>query len=225
MGAARASDEVILKIAVKHPDIRGVGLFLKELAGIGLATPPGLSGFTGAGRPKPSPVVRLFSYLTPKTAVNITIDVNGTAAVHQDYIPPETSPFERPSAPLSPYDADMNIPLATLAWGRSGDKGNKANIGIIARQPDYLPYIWAALNTEKIAQIYAHFMDNPDAVTRFLLPGSNAMNIVIDTILGGGGAASLRNDAQGKGYAQILLAQSIPVSKAIAAQINGGNAE
>jgi len=225
MGAARASDEVILKIAVKHPDIRGVGLFLKELAGIGLATPPGLSGFTGAGRPKPSPVVRLFSYLTPKTAVNITIDVNGTAAVHQDCIPPETSPFERPSAPLSPYDADMNIPLATLAWGRSGDKGNKANIGIIARQPVYLPYIWAALNTEKIAQIYAHFMDNPDAVTRFLLPGSNAMNIVIDTILGGGGAASLRNDAQGKGYAQILLAQSIPVSKAIAAQINGGNAE
>ena len=56
MGTARSSDELVMKIAVKHPDMRGAGIFLKEMAGMGLATPPGLSGFTGV-RGKPSPVL------------------------------------------------------------------------------------------------------------------------------------------------------------------------
>ena len=57
--------EVVLKFAAKHQDIRAVGIMLKESVGLGLATPPGLSGFVG-GRPKPSPIVRLFSFLIDK---------------------------------------------------------------------------------------------------------------------------------------------------------------
>ena len=215
MGESRTANEVVIKVAVKHADMRGVGIFLKELSGLGLATPPGLSGFTGAGRPRPSPVVRLFSYLTPKSALAVTIDVDGTVMNHADTTCVRTTFAARPDEP-KPVKGTVDVPLIKLAWGRSGDKGNKANVGIIARKPEYLPYIWAALSEEITAKVFAHFMDSPNAVERFYLPGSHAINFLIDDVLGGGGAASLRNDAQAKGYAQVLLATSVPVSKAIA---------
>ena len=216
MGVPHSSTELILKAAVKHPDKRGVGIFLKELAGMGLATPPGLSGFTGAGRARPSPVLRLFSYLTPKGQITATIDVDGKTLTHKDKSPTDARAINRPSPPASVKDATVEVPLIDLAWGRSGDKGNKANIGIIARKAEYLPYIWAGLTTDFIGETYAHFMAHPAAIETFLLPGSNALNILIDDVLDGGGPASLRNDAQGKGFAQILLAKTIPVSKDIA---------
>lgn len=216
-GEARPSDEVVMKIAVKHPDAKAVGIFLKELAGLGLATPPGLSGFTGGGRARPSPVVRLFSYLTHKDEITAVIDIEGDIQTHQDYIPPNDQKFAQGIfVPEEISDATIKVPLIKLALARSGDKGNKANIGVIAREPEYLPFIWTALTEEKINIIFNHFIDDSNSVERFYMPGSHAMNILIDNILGGGGAASLRNDAQAKGYSQILLAQMIPVSKTIA---------
>lgn len=215
-GEARKSDEVVMKIAVKHPEAKAVGIFLKELAGLGLATPPGLSGFTGGGRARPSPVVRLFSYPTPKENITATIQVDGKTLSHTDDISSNAAIAKTSYHPEAISDATIEVPLIRLAWGRSGDKGNKANIGIIAHKFEYLPYIWAALTEEKISNVFCHFTDSSNAVERFYLPGSNAINYLIDNVLGGGGTASLRNDAQAKGYAQILLAQSIPVSKAIA---------
>jgi len=215
MGEYHDAYEVVLKVAVKHPEAKGVGIFLKELAGLGLATPPGLSGFTGAGRAKPSPIVRLFSYKTDKSVVEIKIDVDGETLTHKDEIYTgkhigTLGAFD----PASVSDANLDVPLIKLAWGRSGDKGDKANVGIIARKAEYLPYIWHTLSKDFIYETYAHF--DPSTIERFYLPGSNSMNILMDTVLGGGGAASLRNDAQAKGYAQILLAKNIKVSKDIA---------
>jgi hypothetical protein len=221
MGTANEASEVVLKAAVKHPDAIGAGIFLKELAGLGLATPPGLSGFTGAGRARPSPVVRLFSYLTPKSDVNISIDLGDKILTHKDAPPPQfIAPAVDISPPPAPDDACIAVPLIKLAWGRSGDKGNKANIGIIARQAEYVPYIWAALSEEMIAGCYSHFMDDQSRIERFYLPGSKAVNILLHAVLGGGGAASLRNDAQAKGYAQVLLARDILVSTQIARQLD-----
>ena len=209
--------EVVVKIAAKHPDMMGAGLLLKELAGLGLATPPGLSSFSG-GRPKPSPVVRLFSYLSAKEDITISIDIDGDIKQHQPDAKAAVRPIEikRPSLPSPPDAIDdmVDVPLIKLAWGRSGDKGNKANIGIIAREPVYLPYIWQALSESSVAKRLAHFIETQnkeDAVLRFLLPGSNSINFLIDNVLGGGGVASLRNDPQGKGYAQILLAHPVPI--------------
>ena len=130
--------------------------------------------------------------------------------------------IRRPSTPPSPDDDDIEVPLIDLAWGRSGDKGDKANIGIIARHTDFFPYICKALDEKTVAQRFAHFIDgdaDQEKVTRFLLPGSNAINFLIADILGGGGIASLRNDAQGKGFAQILLACPVAVSTKIAEAI------
>jgi hypothetical protein len=121
--------------------------------------------------------------------------------------------ISRPSAPVVEATADtVNVPLVKLAWGRSGDKGNKANIGIIARKPEYLPYIYEALSEEVVSARLAHFLadTSPGNVERFLLPGSNAINFLLHDVLGGGGVASIRNDPQAKGYSQLLL--SCPVS-------------
>ncbi|WP_371395744.1 acyclic terpene utilization AtuA family protein [Fretibacter rubidus] len=217
-GQSVAADEVVLKLAVKHEDAQGVAIFLKEMAGIGLATPPGLSGFTGAGRASPSPVLRLMSFMTPKFHINITVDVDGeTEAFHPkrfDHELAHLSPATAPDAPNEP--ANSPVPLRALAWGRSGDKGDKANIGIIARDASYMPYIWAALTKPMIAHTLAHFMDNESQIERYYLPGAHAMNILITHVLGGGGPASLRNDAQGKGFAQLLLNQMVDVPAHIA---------
>ena len=95
------------------------------------------------------------------------------------------------------------VPLERLAWARSGDKGDKANIGVIARRAEYIPYIWNDLSEAVVAHRFAHFLKG--RVERFFLPGLPAINFLLHEVLGGGGIASLRSDPQGKGYAQLLL--------------------
>ena len=184
-----------------------------------------LSGFSGT-RPRPSPVVRLFSFLVPKAEVALSVEVDGVPVPYAEPVaegepgmPARPAPPADPAAEAMPADA-VDVRLEALAWGRSGDKGDKANIGIITRRADYLPWIWRALTEEAVAGTFAHFLDGgaPRPVERFLMPGTNAINFLLHDALGGGGVASLRNDAQGKGYAQILLDTPIPVPAALAAQ-------
>ncbi len=209
------SRELAAKIAVRHPDARGIGVFLKEATGLGLASAPGLSGFAGA-RPKPSPVMALFSYLTPKGEVSIEISDAVGGLTFQDYAPSKKlTPIARPVPPAAPAVAKdlVLVPLIDLAWGRSGDKGDIANIGIIARRPEWLPTLWHALDALHLQSVFGHFVTGK--VERFLLPGTSALNILLHGALGGGGTSSLRNDPQGKGYAQLLLAAPISVSVAL----------
>jgi len=84
---------------------------------------------------------------------------------------------------------------------------------VIARHADYLPWIWAELDVARIERVFAHFLKGD--VQRFVLPGSHAMNILMSGVLGGGGTSSLRNDPQGKGYAQILLAETIEIDASL----------
>ena len=204
--------EVVLKFAAKHQDIRAVGIMLKESVGLGLATPPGLSGFVG-GRPKPSPIVRLFSFLIDKDQVKVTID-NGTS---QYEIKNSSSKefnlnsIKKPSAPNFEDATEKltDVPLIRVAYGRSGDKGNKANIGIIARDPKFYPAICNFLDEKVVRDCFSNFLEG--SVERYFLPGSNSLNFILNDVLGGGGPASLRNDPQGKAYAQILLDQTIPI--------------
>jgi hypothetical protein len=147
-------------------------------------------------------------------------DTQGTALDHSALIRPDA-----PALPVLDTDSTVSVPLIKLAWGRSGDKGDKANVGIIARRSEYLPYIYAALTEQVVADCFAHFLP-PEAagktaqyVQRYFMPGSDAINYLIQDVLGGGGMASIRNDAQGKGYAQLLLAMPVTVSAAIAQQL------
>jgi hypothetical protein len=151
--------------------------------------------------------------------VQILLDEEAIACdeIHGEAL--DISSIARPVTPAAEPAGDMvEVPLISLAWGRSGDKGNKANIGIIAREAQYLPYICNAITEERVTERFAHFLNNTDAgnVERFTLPGSNAINFLLHDVLGGGGVASIRNDAQGKGYAQLLLSCPVPVPATIA---------
>jgi len=224
--------EVTLKVAAKHVDAAGIGVLLKEMTGLGLATPPGLCGFAG-GRPKPSPIVRLFSFLLPKGSLAIKVEIDGRVIDCPDTqgTALQQSAISRPPEPGSPAlnrsDTAL-VPLVALAWARSGDKGDKANIGVIARKAEYLPYIYAALSVSAVAERFAHFIrpragrSLEDCVERYLMPGCHGINFLLDNVLGGGGMASIRNDPQGKGYGQLLLNAQIPVSGEIARQLQAG---
>jgi Acyclic terpene utilisation family protein AtuA len=224
-GAARKVGrvrEVDVKTAVKHASPKGVGIFLKEMTGMALTAPPGLSGFAGA-RPKPSPVVRLFSMVLPKAEVQIQVSCGDTSAACNDVVGEvfDAQVIERPAVPSAAAQGDtVDVALESLAWGRSGDKGNKANIGIIARRAEFVPYIAAQIDEGRVARLFNHFLEpgQSEPVQRFYLPGSNAFNFLLHDVLGGGGIASLRCDPQGKGYAQVLLTETVAVPRALAEQ-------
>lgn len=101
------------------------------------------------------------------------------------------------------------MPLIRLAVARSGDKGDDANIGVMARRSDYLPVIRAALTPAAVKRYFAHLAKGE--VERFDLPGIHGLNFVLRDSLGGGGTSSLHLDTQAKTYAQLLLAFPVPV--------------
>lgn len=220
-GQAAETREVVLKIGVKHRDPKATLVLLKEATGMGLATPPGLALFAG-GRPKPSPVVRLFSLLVPKSEVSVSVTVGDDI---QEFSQTSGSPFDatsiqRVDTPSRPSTDEpmVEVPLIQIAWGRSGDKGDKSNIGILPRDQAFAPWIWAALSTDNVRERFGHFLespDNPDSVERFYMPGTGAINLLLHDILGGGGVASMRNDPQGKSYAQILLAAPVSIPQSL----------
>lgn len=210
--AGGSSREVALKVACRHQDARAVGLLLRELSGVALGAPAGMAFFAGA-RPKPSPVIRLFSVLVDKSVLDLKlIDESGAQAFQSPATIDAVATFQESAIPEPETGmGDMTeVPLETLAWGRSGDKGDKANIGIIARKPEYLPWIAAKLTADYVGNRFAHFMTSPD-IDRYYMPGLPALNFLLHNALGGGGIASLRNDPQAKAYAQVLLDTPIAI--------------
>jgi len=101
------------------------------------------------------------------------------------------------------------IPLARIAHGRSGDKGDTVNCGIIARKPEYYDVIARQVTAERVKVHFADFCKG--TVTRYDLPKIQAFNFVLTEALGGGGTASLRIDPQGKTYAAALMRMRVQV--------------
>jgi hypothetical protein len=217
-GGGSGFGEAVLTLGVRHRDERAVGLFLREATGLALATPAGMSVFAAGGRARPSPLVRLFSCLVPAGMVRVSVQLEGETV---EFVPPSVpAPAPAPVRPPEPEEPDLSdtveVPLIRLAVARSGDKGDTANIGVIARRAEYLPYIWAALSAERVRHHFGERMTG--TVERYLLPGCHGLNLVLSEALGGGGVASLRADPQGKAYAQRLLALPVKVTRDILAE-------
>ncbi len=112
--------------------------------------------------------------------------------------------------------SSRTVQLRWLAHARSGDKGNTANVGLIALEPDYYPLLLREVTTARVAR---HFKGMVTGVDRFELPNLNALNFLLHGALDGGGTISLKTDAQGKVYSTALLRMEIPVPAAIARRI------
>jgi len=222
-GQRRDSREVVIKIAVRHPDKRALVLFSKEIAQAATGMAPGLTGIVG-GRPSVYPVIRLFSFLIEKSACTLQVDMAGER--HPCALPAlvalDSADLPVAQHPPKPQGrADASVPLVKLAVARSGDKGNHSNIGVMPRHPDYLPWIAEALTTSVVVDWMRHVLDPVlGRVERWYLPGTHSLNFLLENALGGGGVASLRIDPQGKAFAQQLLEIQIPVPQSIAKQLD-----
>jgi hypothetical protein len=103
----------------------------------------------------------------------------------------------------------MRIQLLQICHARSGDKGDTANIGLIARQPEYYPIIEKYVTAELVQEHFRGIVLGK--VERFELPNLGALNFLLHNALGGGGTKSLKNDAQGKTLAAALLRLEISI--------------
>jgi hypothetical protein len=222
-GQRQDSREVVIKLAVRHPNKQALILFSREIAQAATGMAPGLTGIVG-GRPTVYPLIRLFSFLIDKNYCTLQIDMAGKShpCALPSQAPLDTKELPTPHQSPKPQGrADTNVALVKLAVARSGDKGNHSNIGVMPRRPEYLPWIAEALTPAVIVDWMSHVLDPlTGRVERWYLPGTHSLNFLLENALGGGGVASLRIDPQGKAFAQQLLEIQIPVPQSIAEQLD-----
>jgi hypothetical protein len=210
------SREVILRLVVEHEDPKALAIIASEIASGGVSWAPGMASL-GGGRPLAVPIVRLYSFHWPKAKVPAIVTLNGATAGLEVVHP---SPVAGPSANtdtrsryhelLIPVeDERIEVPLERIAHGRSGDKGDSVNIGILARHPKWLPILQEQLTAQRVHKYFAHLVIGP--VVRFDVPGVHAFNFLLHSALAGGGMASPRSDPLGKAFAQMLLDMPVKV--------------
>ncbi len=208
---AQPPRQAVMRVAVTHEKKAALALFAREISAAGTSWSPGTTGL-GGGRPSVSMSIRQFPFLIDKTRVTARVEMDGQvfdvpAAARAHDLQPLTPRVVDGDPPPNVGPEQIEVPLIRLAWGRSGDKGDISNIGILARRPEYLPLLRAQLTEAAVARYLAHLVHG--TVTRYELPGIGALNFVCTQALGGGGMSSLRTDPLGKGMAQVLL--SLPV--------------
>jgi hypothetical protein len=111
----------------------------------------------------------------------------------------------------------MNVRLVDIAHARSGDKGDTANVGVIALRPEWYPLIAESLSQARVAQHFAGVITGD--VERFELPNLHALNFLLHGALDGGGTLSLKTDAQGKVFSTAMLRMVLDVDAARAREL------
>ncbi len=211
-GQANDTREVMCKFGLHHDDPKALAFASAELAYLGTSGTPGMSGL-GGGRVKPQPLMRIHSGLIPKTDVPVKVQVGGSVISDEPYDVEETSNLANgPAMPVSAAEVQtdwVEVPLEVLCYARSGDKGDKANVGLMVRDDKFLPIVEGQVTAEAVAEYFAHLVDG--TVSRYAMPGFGAYNFLLTEALGGGAAASIRMDSQGKAYGQMLLSMPVKV--------------
>ncbi len=111
--------------------------------------------------------------------------------------------------------ATRTMSLLHLAHARSGDKGDTANVGLIARRPEYYPLLAKTVTAARVARHFRGIIKGK--VERYELPNLHALNFLLHGALGGGGTLSLKTDAQGKVFSTALLRMEVPVPRSFRA--------
>ncbi len=212
---AAAAREVVVQTDVRHQEKAALELFSKETTGVALSMTTGRCGVGEAGRPKATPVVAQFAFLIDKSEVVPTVSVDGTVL---DFSPPVQvhSPTPAPSDPPLAvlYDGPTTpCQLIDIAVSRSGDKGNSANVGLMARSPVFYDVICREVTAQKVADWFGHVTKGE--VSCYAAPGMGAVNFLLRETLDGGGTSSLHLDKLAKTYGQQLLAMPVEVPTAL----------
>ena len=208
-----AATEAVVKVAARHADRAALELFAVEYAPMALVA-QGMTGFFG-GRPRVAPSIEVHHLLVEKDSVDVAVVLDGETtpvgiapgAPSLDIGTPELPDGEAAGASNG---GGATVVLRRLAYARSGDKGDNANIGVIARRPEFVDVIAEQVTAERVARYFSHYVTGD--VHRWALPGLSALNFVLEGALGGkGGTSTLRYDPQGKSFAAMLLELPIRV--------------
>jgi hypothetical protein len=211
--------EVLLQVGVRDADEGKISEhFAPQLVPRVLGTVPGITYLADQGRPRASGVVGYWPALIGRDEVPVRVLVG-----NDERAAPETpgggtaAPFapEPVDAPYTPTGRARRVKLAELCLARSGDKGDTCNVGVIARSPEIYGWMRSALTEAFVEERFAGICKG--GVERFEVPNLLALNFLLHGALGGGGTLSLLLDAQGKTYAQFLLAADVDVDEALLA--------
>lgn len=213
--------EIICKLVADHPDKEGAEIFSREqwagISGMSVGTSINLAT-------QVTPMTGVFLFLIDKKGIVPTVTIKGeTQEISMSLGSPHSVPASNVVVTKQPAQQadDVTVDLIQLAWARSGDKGHLFNVAVIAREPEYLPFLRNALTPEAISDWYAHLGADGHLprVEQFEAPGLHALNYVIHGALTGGINASTRLDPAAKGMAQMLLRFPVTVPAAIAEKL------
>jgi hypothetical protein len=223
LSPGREANEIYLRFGARDHDREKLRAFSKTLPALILSGPPGVA-VTG-GRPEIQDVVAYWPALIPRercqAAVVVLCGERREEALVAFEGPTGSGTVEGPSVhelmqpgqhPPRPTGHTVAVPLSRLAYGRSGDKGDTCNIGVIARHP--LLYLWLrdALTADVVKARFTGLVQGK--VERFEVHNLSALNFLLHGCLGGGGTLSLRIDPQGKTLSHALLAMEVEVDEA-----------
>lgn len=201
----------ILRFSARSQTKERLATMSREIAGLVLAGPPGVTVF--GGRPSISPAFGYWPSLIDRRKVNARLTFDGqTDEISCDQgdcgIP---EPEDKQTVEASARSTSLKkVPLSLIAHARSGDKGDMVNIGVAALRPELYPEILREVTVERLAEFFKSTIKGP--IHRYRLDNLNAVNFVCHGALDGGGTVSLLLDNQGKTLAQALLTMEVDIN-------------
>ena len=223
-------NEILLRLGVRAMAEKDIRLFGKLVPSLILSGPPGVAVLGGV--PRAQKVVSYWPALMPKEVCIPKIallegknvveekEVNTTATGNFEASEEGALLADKASTKIESVIAEQStewVPLSKLCLARSGDKGDSANIGVLARSEDIYKFLDSYLTAQRIKDYFQELCFGK--VSRFSLPNMSGFNFLLDASLGGGGTKTLRIDAQGKTFAQALLRQRVPAPKELLADL------
>ena len=213
-------NEAVFRVGVRDHDRRKIERFANHFLAFGLQAPPGFGIF--AGRPDVQEALGFWPALVPRELVSAEVDVlDGERREHCEVpmaLPgaggsaARRTPARSPAA-TTPAGSTRRLRLSAIAYARSGDKGDHANIGVAARTDAAYAVLREVLTAARVKEYFADLVRGD--VIRYELPNLRAFNFMLHNALGGGGTLSLRVDHQGKTLAQGLLQMEIDVPETV----------
>ena len=225
LSPTREASEIYLRFGARDHDARKLDTFSKMLPALILSGPPGVA-VTG-GRPRVTEVVAYWPMLVPRDRCTAEV-----AVVAQDDVRSTTVGFTGPTGPgecegdttglaelPTPIGEIVRVPLRAIAHGRSGDKGDTCNIGVIARHPAIYTWLRENLTAAWVKERFTGIAHGE--VERFEVPNLGALNFLLHEALGGGGTLALKIDAQGKTLSHALLSCEVDVDRSLLDLVEG----
>ena len=229
MTHADDGNEIMLRLGARDQDKEKLKRFGKHIPAVILGGPPGVCVLGGV--PAIKDIVSYWPALMPKSAIipKVAVFEDGGYRDAKDvattrlgnHVPTEleAQTAEKATRPVAAAVAEAahGTALSEIALARSGDKGDMANIGVMARSPKAFAYLDKFLTAERVKNLFQELCLG--RVVRYKLDNMSGFNFLLEHSLGGGGTLSMRCDAQGKTFAQAILRQKAEIPADVLADV------